>query len=68
MRANCPAHQVLCDLIGLIIFYEQKTNHEASRYLGSPNLLHPPAASYLLIQNTVLNTEFSNTRNLSLFL
>ena len=62
IRATCPAHLILLDLITRILFSEQYTSLSSSLF----NFLHSLAASSLLGPNILLSTLFSNT--LSLFL
>jgi len=60
IRAACPAHLVLLDLIIQTIFGEQCRSLSSSLY----SFLHSPVTSSLLGPNILLNTLFSNTLSL----
>ena len=62
IRATCPAHLILLDLITWTIFGEEY------RSLNSTlcSFLHSPVTSSLLGPNILLNTLFSNTLSLGL--
>ena len=60
IRATCPAHLTLLDLITRKIFCEECSSSLCSR-------LHLPVTSSLLGPNILLNTLFSNTLSLPSF-
>jgi hypothetical protein len=62
IRAKCPAHLILLDLITRTIYGEQYRSWSSSLR----NFLHFPVTSSLLIPNFILNTQFSNTVRSSL--
>ena len=60
IRATCPAHLALLDLITRTILGEQHRSLSSSLC----SFLHSPVTSFLLGSNILLNTLFSNTLNL----
>ena len=60
IRATCPAHLILRDLITRTLLGEQNRSLRSSLC----TFLHSPVASSLLCPNILLNTLFSNTLSL----
>ena len=61
IRATCPAHLIILDLITRIIFGEEYRSYS---YLLCTSFLHSIVASSLLGPNILLSTLFSNTLSL----
>ena len=62
IRATCPAHLILLDLITLTVLGEEYRSFRSSLC----SIPHSPVNSSHLGQNTLLNNLFSNTLSLSL--